>query len=367
EEYEPMGVLLDLGLPDTSGESVLDHFKRNENLRHIPVCIVSARDVDLSLLERGAIDYLQKPIAAEEVKDAIQRLVGISDKSTKHLLIVQDNPAQNKEILELIGREGVESYAVNTIDEAKRELSREVYDALVIDIAVENNRGLEVCHHVKDLGLKLPIIVYTADDLTEEEEKELQLQSVSVIIKSDESEFQLIEKVRLFLHQMKKEQEQSKKEPVAFVPPEEPEAPLINVDDILADDDEGSDELHGMRILVVDDDVRNVFVITSALENHDATMFEAFNGQEALEVLEQEEVDLVLMDIMMPILDGYETMRLIRLKPEFEKLPIIAVTAKVQKEDREKCFEAGASDYLSKPIDYEKLMDMIKQYAKEKK
>ncbi|MEM6297282.1 MAG: ATP-binding protein, partial [Bacteroidota bacterium] len=137
EEYEPMGVLLDLGLPDTSGESVLDHFKRNENLRHIPVCIVSARDVDLSLLERGAIDYLQKPIAAEEVKDAIQRLVGISDKSTKHLLIVQDNPAQNKEILELIGREGVESYAVNTIDEAKRELSREVYDALVIDIAVE--------------------------------------------------------------------------------------------------------------------------------------------------------------------------------------------------------------------------------------
>lgn len=396
EEYEPAGVLLDLGLPDMSGENILTHLKTNKHLQHIPVCIVSARDLDMSLLEKGAIDYLQKPIAAEEVRQIVERLVGITDKATKHLLLVSDQASQVQQIADVVSKEGIEVYSVDKISDAERELSREAYDALIVDIAVEGRGGMALCRHVNESGYKIPVIIYTDEDLTREEKKELQLYTVSIIIKGDESEYKLIEKVQLFLHQM--QEEKAKK--VASAPEKETPPPsaaptqaeeeeidrpsteqIINIDleQLLSDDTDGENEktktsstgsLEDVRILVVDDDVRNVFVLTSALENHDAIMYEAFNGQEALEVLEQETVDLVLMDIMMPILDGYETMRLIRLNEDFKDLPIIAVTAKVQKEDREKCFEAGANAYISKPIDYQELMRVIQESltpAKEEK
>lgn len=385
EEYEPIGILLDLGLPDISGENILEHFKKNKHLQHIPICIVSARDVDLSLLEKGAIEYLQKPIAAEAVKEAVQRLVGITEKTTKQLLVVGDEPSQSDMLLEIIGKEGAETKAVNTVEAAYQELSTGAYDAIVVDIAVEKRSGINVCRYVHEQDYKIPVIIYTAEDLTPEEEKELQLYTVSVIIKGEESEFKLLEKVQLFLHQMQQSAEQKletaepkEKPQKAEKKPAEPEEivtteQIINIDleQLLSDDldeeerTESTGSLQDVRILVVDDDVRNVFVLTSALENHDAIMYEAFNGQEALEVLEQEEVDLVLMDIMMPILDGYETMRLIRQNADFKDLPIIAVTAKVQKEDREKCFEAGANAYLSKPIDYQELMKVIRKSLKE--
>ncbi|MGF1533754.1 MAG: response regulator [Bernardetiaceae bacterium] len=367
EEYEPIGVLLDLGLPDMSGESILEHFKKQKHLQHIPVCIVSARDVDVSLIEKGAIDYLQKPIAAEQVKEAIRKLVGTSPDAgeEKRLLLVGDASKHPQLVAQLIGQTQIKTQAVATIAEAKAAISTGAYHALIVDIAVEQRKGLAICRYLKEQSLYLPTILYTNDDLSPEEQRELQLYTVSVIIKNDASDFKLIEKVRLFLEQMQNGKSQNKA-------PETPADQVINteLEELLNEDfevEESTGSLEDVRILVVDDDVRNVFVLTSALENHDAIMFEAFNGQEALEVLEQEEVDLILMDIMMPILDGYETMRLIRLNPDLQHIPIIAVTAKVQAEDRQKCLEAGANAYLSKPIDYQELMKIIRQSLREHK
>ncbi|WP_338761326.1 response regulator [Bernardetia sp. ABR2-2B] len=411
EYFNPLGVLLDLGLPDITGAELLEQIKTKPKYRHIPITIVSARDKNIELLEKGAVGYLQKPIEAKAVRDEVLRLTGISHKSTKQMLIVEDDEFQQNYLLELFDKEGVVCKGVMTEAAAIQELETGNYDIVIADLKLEQGTGMGLCRFIKEHNLNIPVIIYTGKDLTASEKEEMRLYSVSVIIKHPQAYTQLLEKAKMFLHQVNEKnptkgsvKEAAKKEEVATdlinkveskAKDAEPETTstfaerdnsndhfnngdtsedfdsIVNksLESYLADEaeEENSNDLRGKRILIVDDDVRNVFVMTSALENHDADIVEAFNGKEALEALEDEPVDLVLMDIMMPIMNGFETIENIRKQEKWKDLPIIAVTAKALDEDRRKCLEMGANDYMTKPVDYTILMKKIKQHLNKQK
>ncbi|WP_027002229.1 response regulator [Hugenholtzia roseola] len=384
EQIVPVGILLDLGLPDMNGSELLELIKQKDELRAIPISIVSARDKNLELFEKGAIGYLQKPIEAWQVREEVVRLAGISSKQEKQMLLVEDDPIQQGFLLEMFNKEAVSCKAVTTEDAAKEELSKGAYDAVIADLNLEKGSGMALSRYIREQRMNIPVIIYTSKDLTPEETSELRLYSVSIIIKNPQSHNQLLDKTKMFLHQVSKETPiKSNKKPLfkpkpVVVEPEPlplpPDPSTQNAPDIqpiqvvnekleklLVNESESSNMLSGKRILIVDDDIRNVFVITSALENHEAEIFEALNGQEALNVLEEEEIDLILMDIMMPIMDGYETIKNIRKDERIKHIPIIAVTAKALKEDRDKCIEAGADDYMTKPIDYNLLLKLVRE------
>ncbi|WP_338814768.1 response regulator [Bernardetia sp. Wsw4-3y2] len=408
EYFNPLGVLLDLGLPDITGAELLEQIKTKPKYRHIPITIVSARDRNIELLEKGAVGYLQKPIEAKAVRDEVLRLTGISHKSTKQMLIVEDDEFQQNYLLELFDKEGVVCKGVATEAAAKQELETGNYDIVIADLKLEQGTGMGLCRFIKEHSLNIPVIIYTGKDLTASEKEEMRLYSVSVIIKHPQAYTQLLEKAKMFLHQVheknptkgstKKEKEEtttnletnaesntenSESENVTTFAERDNSNDHFNketsedfdsivnksLESYLADeaDEANSDDLRGKRILIVDDDIRNVFVMTSALENHDADIIEAFNGKEALEVLEEESVDLILMDIMMPIMNGFETIENIRKQEKWKDLPIIAVTAKALEEDRKKCLEVGANDYMTKPVDYTILMKKIKQHLNKQK
>ena len=405
EYFNPLGVLLDLGLPDITGAELLEQIKTKPKYRHIPITIVSARDRNIELLEKGAVGYLQKPIEAKAVRDEVLRLTGISHKATKQMLIVEDDEFQQNYLLELFDKEGVVCKGVMTEAAAKQELETGNYDIVIADLKLEQGTGMGLCRFIKENNLNIPVIIYTGKDLTASEKEEMRLYSVSVIIKHPQAYTQLLEKAKMFLHQVHEKNpntnksnngSESKLESKLENKTEtiETETSTIfaerdnsndhfnrgtseqldsvvnkSLESYLADeaDEANSDDLRGKRILIVDDDIRNVFVMTSALENHDADILEAFNGKEALEVLEEETVDLVLMDIMMPIMNGFETIENIRKQDKWKDLPIIAVTAKALDEDRKKCLDAGANDYMTKPVDYTILMKLIKKHINKQK
>jgi CheY-like chemotaxis protein/signal transduction histidine kinase/HAMP domain-containing protein len=407
EYFNPLGVLLDLGLPDITGAELLEQIKTKPKYRHIPITIVSARDRNIELLEKGAVGYLQKPIEAKAVRDEVLRLTGISHKSTKQMLIVEDDEFQQSYLLELFDKEGVVCKGVTTETAAIQELETGNYDIVIADLKLEKGTGMGLCRFIKGHNLNIPVIIYTGKDLTTSEKEEMRLYSVSVIIKHPQAYTQLLEKAKMFLHQVyeknptkKKTQDltnngsQSKPENKivdvetdnslttfarrdssndhfnATTPDDFDSIVNKSLESYLAEEagEDNSDDLRGKRILIVDDDIRNVFVMTSALENHDADIVEAFNGKEALEALEEgEPFDLVLMDIMMPIMNGFETIENIRKQEKWKDLPIIAVTAKALDEDRKKCLEVGANDYMTKPVDYTILMRLIKKYLNKQK
>lgn len=402
EYYNPLGVLLDLGLPDITGSELLEQIKTKPKYRHIPITIVSAKDRNIELLEKGAIGYLQKPIEAKAVRDEVLRLTGISHKATKQMLIVEDDEFQQNYLLELFDKEGVVCKGVTTETAAKRELETGNYDIVIADLKLEKGTGMGLCRFIKEHNLNIPVIIYTGKDLTTSEKEEMRLYSVSVIIKHPQAYTQLLEKAKMFLHQVyeknpikkvtqdstnngnqsQSEIQTTETETSNFAERDnsndhfnkatsEDFDSIVNksLESYLADeaDEANSDDLRGKRILIVDDDIRNVFVMTSALENHDADIIEAFNGKEALEILEEETVDLILMDIMMPIMNGFETIENIRKQDKWKDLPIIAVTAKAQDEDRIKCLEVGANDYMTKPVDYTILMKLIKKHLNKQK
>ncbi len=401
EYFNPLGVLLDLGLPDITGTELLEQIKEKPKYRHIPITIVSARDKNIELLEKGAVGYLQKPIESKAVRDEVLRLTGISHKSTKQMLIVEDDEFQQNYLLELFDKEGVVCKGVTTETAAKQELEAGNYDIVIADLKLEKGTGMGLCRFIKEHNLNIPVIIYTGKDLTASEKEEMRLYSVSVIIKHPKAYAELLEKAKIFLHQVHEQnpninkekntdksavnaqsEEEDTKATTAFEERDDSNDHFkaVNSDDFdsivnkslesyLAEeaDEESSDDLRGKRILIVDDDIRNVFVMTSALENHDADILEAFNGKEALEILEEETVDLVLMDIMMPIMNGFETIENIRKQDKWKNLPIIAVTAKALDEDRRKCLEIGANDYMTKPVDYVILMKLIKKHIQKQK
>lgn len=345
EIHYPHAILLDMRLPDHNGLLVLDQLKMNSKTRHIPVHVISSSDFSKSALEMGAIGYMLKPVQREQLQTAFSNLTSLMSQKEKNVLVVEDDAVQRQHIVGLISDAYVKVEAVETATDALKKLSEKTYDCMIMDLSLPDLSGYELLAKLSNESENYsypPVIVYTARDLTREEEEKLRKYSGSIIIKGAKSPERLLSEVTLFLHRVETE-----------LPPERQK--------MLKDLRNREKTLQDKRILVVDDDVRNIFALTSALENFGAKIIVARNGREAIEkIMTHEDLDIVLMDIMMPEMDGYEAMRKLRLNKKFDNLPIIALTAKAMKDDQEKCLEAGANDYLPKPINMDKLLSLIR-------
>jgi len=344
EQYLPSAIVLDVGLPDRSGLSVLDALKHSPTTRHIPVHVVSAFDYTQTALEMGATGYAVKPIRREELLEALRRLEAKFTQKLRRVLIVEDDARHRESTSRLIAGNDVECVAVGTAAEALERLGASTFDCMVLDLTLPDRTGFELLEEMaqKEHYAFPPVIVYTGRSLSREEEQQLRRFSHSIIIKGARSPERLLDEVTLFLHQV------------------ESEMPL-DQQRLLRDARHRESTFEGRRILVVEDDVRNVFALISVLEPRGAKVDIARNGKEALAHLKDNPgVHLVLMDIMMPEMDGLEATREIRKQPAFAKLPIIALTAKAMADDRESCLAAGANDYIAKPLDVDKLLSLAR-------
>ncbi len=342
-EFRPVAVVLDIGLPDHSGLAVLELLKRGPETRHIPIHVVSLHDYQQVALEMGAIGYALKPVKHEELAAAFARLEAHLSRHVRKILVVEDEDIQRDAIHRLLDVDGVEITSVATADEALEKLRSTTFDCVVLDLMLQETSGFDLLARMgEDETSCPPVIVYTARALTAEEEGRLRQHAKSIIVKGARSPERLLEEVTLFLHQVESE-----------LPPEKRR--MLQV----ARDREAIFE--GRRILLVEDDVRNLFALTSALEPKGATIEIARNGKEALDRIHRgPPVDLVLMDIMMPEMDGLTATREIRKQTHYAELPIIALTAKAMPNDRQECLDAGANDYLAKPIVLDKLLSMVR-------
>ena len=344
KSLKPDAITLDLMLPDMDGWVLLDRLKHDVETRHIPVHIISAAGEERRALELGAVAVLTKPIERDGMDSALARIQEFIARRVKRLLVVEDDDTQRQAIVELIGEGDVETHTVASAEEALAALEGEPFDCMVLDLKLPGMSGMELIRTIKDRpGLsRLPVIVYTGKELSREEQTGLAQLADTVIVKDVRSPERLLDETALFLHRVE-----------SNLP--EPKRKMLRT---LA---YGDPMLKGRKVLVVDDDVRNIFAITSVLERHEMEVLYAENGQDALDKLaENGDVDAVLMDIMMPEMDGYEAMRRIRQQAQLRTLPIIALTAKAMKGDREKCIEAGASDYVTKPVDPDQLISLLR-------
>ena len=339
----PGGILLDVGLPDESGLGVLERLKRDPAVRHIPVHMVSVEDHMQSALGLGAIGYAVKPATREELKRAIGRLEERLRKQVSRVLVVEDDEGLRGNIARLLHAESVQIVTVGTVADALRELEGEPFDCLVTDIALPDATGYDLLEKIAadPRHAFLPVIVYTGRSLTRDEDLKLRRYSKSVILKGARSPERLLDEVTLFLHR------------VESTLPEEKQ-------DILRRVRQRDEILDGCTILLAEDDVRNIFALSRVLEPLGVHLDIARNGQEAVDRVRQGGIDLVLMDIMMPVKDGLEATREIRAEPSTAKLPVIAITAKAMADDRRRCIEAGANDYIAKPIDVDKLVSLCR-------
>jgi CheY-like chemotaxis protein len=343
-QFQPDAVTLDIDMPGVDGFAVLDRLKRHPDTRHIPVHIISGVGRRHEGLKAGALAYLEKPVSAEALDDAFGRISRFIDSTVKRLLVVEDDAAQRDAIVALIGHDDVEIVAVDSAERALEELQRAPFDCMVLDLGLADMSGFELLERVKGDPDRhdLPIIVYTGKDLSPAEETRLRKYAETIIVKDVKSPERLLDETALFLHRVEATLPEQKRRMLER---------LHTADAVF----------HGKRVLVVDDDVRNIFSLTSVLEEHGMEVAFAENGRDAIGYLEAHpDVDVVLMDVMMPEMDGYETTRAVRERPEFKALPIIALTAKAMKGDREKCIAAGASDYITKPVDTEQLLSLMR-------
>ncbi len=349
QRFRVHAIILDMNLPDRSGLSVLNELKRNPGTRHVPVHVVSVADFSQEAMSLGAVGYALKPVKREQLMAAFEKLETKLQQGVRRVLVVEDDERQRDSIRQLLASEGVEILGVATAGEALEQLKRTTFDCLVLDLSLPDLSGYEMLERMAgtDEVSFPPVIVYTGRSLTRDEEQKLRRFSRSIIIKDARSPERLLDEVTLFLHQVE-----------AKLPPERQR--------MLREARDRESAFEGRRILVVEDDVRNIFALSKVLEPRGAKVDIARNGREALEVLERSSVaagtnvDLVLMDIMMPEMDGFTCMREIRKRPEWQKLPIIALTAKAMKDDQEKCLQAGANDYIAKPLDVDKLLSLVR-------
>ena len=349
-EYKPTAISLDIFLPDMLGWSVLARLKQDSTTRHIPVQIVTVEEERHHSIERGAFSYLAKPASTESIDAALQRIREYSLPRVKKLLVVEDDATERMSIEELIRHDDIAIDTVGSGEEALQALrgdgqSNGMYDCVVLDLRLPDMSGFDLLDRIEGMpGLRdLPIVVFTGKDLSAAEEKRLKKAAKSVVVKGVESPERLLDETALFLHRV-----------IADLPP----AKRRMVQRL----HESDEALRGKRVLVVDDDVRNIFALSSVLERHGMAVVAAGTGQEAIGKVAGGGIDLVLMDIMMPGMDGYDTMRAIRNDPDVRALPIVALTAKAMKGDREKCLEAGASDYLAKPVVTDQLLGVLRQW-----
>ncbi|MGC4086880.1 MAG: response regulator [Polyangiaceae bacterium] len=343
-QYRPSGILLDVVLPDRSGLSVLDALKHDPHTRHIPVHMLSVSDFSKTALEMGAAGYAIKPVQREQLIEALRKLESKFTQKLRRVLVVEDDETHRDSTCRLLQADDVETVAVGTATEALAQLSQSTFDCLVLDLTLPDRTGFDLLQEMaqkEQYGFP-PVIVYTGKSLSRDEERQLQRFSQSIIIKGAHSPERLLDEVTLFLHQVE-----------AKLPPDRQR--------MLRDARHREAAFEGRRILIVEDDVRNIFALSSALEPRGAKVEIARNGKEALSHLKEKPgVDLVLMDIMMPEMDGLEATRELRKLPQFAKLPIIALTAKAMADDRESCLAAGANDYIAKPLDVDKLLSLAR-------
>ncbi|MEH2437434.1 MAG: HAMP domain-containing protein [Nostoc sp.] len=344
QQFQPSAILLDIRLPEMDGWTVLDRLKHDPNTRHIPVHIMTVEEGRQRGLQLGAIAYLQKPLTSEIISEALTKIKGFVERQVKNLLVVEDDDTQRLSIVELIGNSDVYTTAVGTGAEALEAIRSQHFDCLVLDLGLPDMTGFELIEQIKLLphGKTLPIIVYTGREISKAQETELRRIAETIIIKDVRSPERLLDETALFLHRVQANLPAPKREILEQ---------LHSIDYLLA----------GKKALIVDDDVRNIFALTSMLERYQMQVLYAENGREGITLLESTpDIDVVLMDVMMPEMDGYETTRIIRQNEQFKSLPIIALTAKAMQGDREKCIEAGASDYITKPVDTEQLLSLLR-------
>ena len=347
--HRPSAIVLDVGLPDQSGLTVLDRLKHDDATRHIPIHIVSGEDHAQTALALGALGYTMKPVKREELADVLHGLEAALERTLRRVLVVEDDLVQREAVQALLASPQVEIKGVGTAADCLEALSTETYDCMVLDLTLPDSSGFALLETLSRDGAHSfpPVIVYTGKDLTPDQEQQLRRHSSSIIIKGAKSPERLLDEVSLFLHQV-----------VSDLPPEQQK--LIrkarNRDAVL----------EGRRILIVEDDVRNVYSLTHVLEPRGAVVEIARNGQEALDALAasaqdpSSAIDLVLMDVMMPVMDGLTAVTKIRQNDRWSKLPIVMLTAKAMPDDQQRCLEAGANDYMAKPIDVDKLLSLVR-------
>jgi CheY-like chemotaxis protein/signal transduction histidine kinase/HAMP domain-containing protein len=346
KQYQPTAVSLDVFLPDMLGWSVLSQLKQNPLTRHIPVQIVTQDEDKQHGLARGAFSFVTKPTTMEGVEEALARIKEYSTRKRKRLLVVEDNPAEQLSIAALLGHTDIEIEAAQSGEQALEVLRREPFDCVVLDLRLPDMSGFEVLEklHKESPLSDVPVIVFTGRELSAEEDAQLHTMARSIVVKGVESPERLLDETALFLHRV-----------VTELPPEKQR--------MLERLNSSDEDLVGRQVLLVDDDARNIFALSSVLERHGMHVLTATTGREAIELIEANpQLSIVLMDIMMPEMDGYETIEQIRARGAYRRLPIVALTAKAMKGDREKCLEAGASDYLAKPVNTEQLLTMLRMW-----
>jgi len=338
------------------GMSLLDRLKQHPKLRHIPVHVISCMDenAEKRVLQAGAISFIQKPAKQEQLDLVLEEISGFIKRDIRRLLIVEDDDKQLQAMTALLSANDVKIITATTGAEVLNVLRAEHVDCMILDLSLPDMSGKDVLDAINQEGIYmnqghvLPIIVHTGKDLSEDEVAELQAMSKSIIVKGSYSPDRLLAETSLFLHQIEEDMSKDKQQHIDKVRE-------LEVD------------IAGKTVLLVDDDIRNIYSLSSYLEGHDLTVHTARNGIEAVNVLEQysDDIDLILMDIMMPEMDGYQATREIRKMKAHQNLPIIALTAKAMKGDREQCIAAGASDYITKPVDTDKLISLMRVWLHE--
>jgi HAMP domain-containing protein/CheY-like chemotaxis protein len=346
KQYQPTAVSLDVFLPDMLGWNVLSQLKQNPLTRHIPVQIVTLDEDRQHGLARGAFSFVTKPTTREGIADAMARIKEFAEPRRKRLLVVEDNAAEQMGIRELLGHDDIEIVNATSGNEALTILQERPCDCVVLDLRLPDMSGFEVLERMRenDALADVPVVVFTGRELSAEEDAQLHTMARSIVVKGVESPERLLNETALFLHRV-----------ITDLPPEK---------QLMLEQLNSSDEdLVGRTVLLVDDDPRNIFALASALERRGMNVLTATTGREAITLIEETpSLAIVLMDIMMPEMDGYQTIEKIRQNREYRRLPIIALTAKAMKGDREKCLEAGASDYLAKPVNTEQLLSALRMW-----
>ncbi|CAA9197807.1 Sensor histidine kinase RcsC [Flavobacterium bizetiae] len=349
--YNPVGVLLDIELPIKSGWEVLEELKNHSATKHIPVHIMSSHKLKQESLLKGAVDFLDKPVAFEKIPDVFLRIEHIINKEAQKVLIIEDNPKHAKALAYFLETYNINSEIKSEVSQGLEALNKTEVDCVILDMGIPDKHAYQILDGVKKSpGLEnLPVIVFTGKSLSMKEEVKIKKYADSIIVKTAHSYQRMLDEVSLFLHLV-----EDKKDPKDKKESHKKLNLLNNI-------------LHEKKVLIVDDDVRNIYSLTKALEVFKMNVITAFDGKEAIKILsEHPDTDVVLLDMMMPNMDGYETAEKIRSNPKFLNLPVIAVTAKAMTGDREKCIKAGASDYITKPVDIDQLLSLLRVWLYDK-
>ena len=344
-DYNPTAISLDIHLPDILGWSVLSQLKHNPLTRHIPVQVVTLDDDRHHGLARGAFSFFTKPLQSKDLKSALLHIAKFSTSGRKRLLIVEDDPIESMSVTELLKSDDIEILTAADGKAAIELLSQTQIDCVVLDLKLPDMSGFEILEYMSgDANMRdIPVVVFTGRELSNDENLKIRQLARTVVVKGVESPERLLDETALFLHRVVTELPEEKQKLLSR---------LHGTDDYLL----------GRKVLLVDDDARNIFALSSLLERRGMQVLTATTGLEAIETLSSTDVSIVLMDIMMPEMDGYQTMQRIRNSGKHQRLPIIALTAKAMKGDREKCLEAGASDYLAKPVDTDQLLSALRMW-----